>query len=79
MRRPAILIALALLGSGCASRQPARLAYDERLAELQARLAANARADSVRYEALVQAVARLDSLVADAKSNPRRYVTLRVF
>ena len=77
--RPAILIALALLGSGCASRPPARPAFGEPLAELQAQVAANARADSVRYGALVQAVARLDSLVADAKSNPRRDVTLRVF
>jgi len=49
------------------------------LVELQAQLAKNAHADSVRYGTLLQAVARLDSLVADAQSNPRRHVSLRVF
>ena len=77
--RFAVLIAVGLLGSGCASRQSAPPEHAARLVELQAQLAKNAHADSVRYGTLLQAVARLDSLVADAQSNPRRHVSLRVF
>jgi hypothetical protein len=83
--RITVLIGLLVIMSGCAPRTPVRTATVSTVAtrgdsmQIAANVFRQLIQDSVLVGDLRRAMARLDSVAADTKANPRRYVNLRIF
>jgi hypothetical protein len=83
--RITVLIGLLVIASGCVTRTPVRTApvptVTTRVDSMQiaAVVFSQLVQDSLLVGDLRRALARLDSVAADTKANPRRYVKLQVF